>query len=89
MVARYFTPPDNTDVPAIVTATVTGVLYLTLGIVHHMNQPLLLAVFHYLMGFIFGNLAGQTFVDDKFCHFIVLDAHFKAVVAIAAAEYFC
>jgi len=86
-VARDFTTSENPHVPAIMTTAVAGVLYLPLGIVDHVNQPLFFAVCQNFHGFILRNFTRQTFVDHKLRHFIILDTVFQTMVTIGATQY--
>ena len=85
LVSRYFTAPDDPNVPAVVTAAVAGMFNLPLGIVHHVNESLFFTGGKNMMCLVFGYFAGQVLVDHKFSHFIVLYANFETVRAIGAA----
>ena len=69
------------------TTAVAGMLYLSLGIVHHVNQPFFFAVCQNFHGFIPGDFTRQTFVDHKLRHFVIFETDFQTVVAIGAAKY--
>jgi hypothetical protein len=69
-----------------VTAAVAGVLYLSLGIVDHVNQAFFFTVSQDLMGFVLRDLTRQSFGYHKFRQFIVLEADFQAMPAVGAAK---